>query len=140
MLTITADLADGDDRARIVPTVEAELGPIDVLINNAAAAMYMPNADIPLKRRLTEQLQASKDIGKLPVFYVGVFDKEVVYTAPLTPPVTEQAMKDLKLFDKTTGARAVGTINVTGRDFGWAAARTPKIAPDVGIVVLRSEV
>ena len=48
---VTADLADGDDRARIVPAVEAELGPIDVLINNAAAAMYMPNADIPLKRR-----------------------------------------------------------------------------------------
>jgi citronellol/citronellal dehydrogenase len=48
---IAADLADGDDRARIVPAVEAELGPVDVLVNNAAAAMYRANAEIPLKRR-----------------------------------------------------------------------------------------
>ena len=54
---VTADMSDGDDRARIVPAVEAELGPIDVLVNNAAAAMYEPNADISLKRRrLTYEL------------------------------------------------------------------------------------
>src|SRR5438132_14386400 len=51
VLAVAADLADGDDRARIVPEVERELGPVDVLVNNAAAAMYMPNADLPLKRR-----------------------------------------------------------------------------------------
>ncbi|MBM3671770.1 MAG: SDR family NAD(P)-dependent oxidoreductase [Actinobacteria bacterium] len=50
-LAIAADLSDADARARIVPTVEDTLGPIDILINNAAAAMYMSNADIPLKRR-----------------------------------------------------------------------------------------
>ena len=50
-VAVVADIADGDDRARIVPEVEQALGPIDVLINNAAAAMYMPNAEIPLKRR-----------------------------------------------------------------------------------------
>ncbi|MEX2267102.1 MAG: SDR family NAD(P)-dependent oxidoreductase [Acidimicrobiia bacterium] len=50
-VAVAADIADGDDRARIVPEVEAALGPIDVLVNNAAAAMYMPNAEIPLKRR-----------------------------------------------------------------------------------------
>lgn len=48
---VAANLADAEDRARIVPTVEAELGPIEILVNNAAAAMYMSNADIPLKRR-----------------------------------------------------------------------------------------
>ncbi len=48
---VAADMSDADDRARIVPAVEAELGPVDVLVNNAAAAMYMPNAEIPLKRR-----------------------------------------------------------------------------------------
>jgi NAD(P)-dependent dehydrogenase (short-subunit alcohol dehydrogenase family) len=50
-LAIAADLSDAEDRAHIVPEVEAELGPIDVLVNNAAAAIYMPNAEIPLKRR-----------------------------------------------------------------------------------------
>jgi NAD(P)-dependent dehydrogenase (short-subunit alcohol dehydrogenase family) len=51
VVAIAADLADGDDRARIVPEVERQLGPVDVLMNNAAAAMYAPNAEIPLKRR-----------------------------------------------------------------------------------------
>jgi len=50
-LAVQADLNDADSRRNIVPTVEAALGPIDVLVNNAAAATYMPNAEIPLKRR-----------------------------------------------------------------------------------------
>ena len=50
--TIVADLTDADDRARIVPEAEAALGGgIDVLVNNAAAAIYQPLADFPLKRR-----------------------------------------------------------------------------------------
>jgi citronellol/citronellal dehydrogenase len=48
---VAADLSDAESRARIVPEVEDALGPIDVLVNNAAAAIYMPNAEIPLKRR-----------------------------------------------------------------------------------------
>ena len=49
---ITADLTDGDDRARIVPSAVDELGgPVDILVNNAAAAMYGPTRDLSLKRR-----------------------------------------------------------------------------------------
>lgn len=50
-VAIAADLADGDDRARIVGDVEAQLGPVDVLVNNAAAAFYLPIDAFPLKRR-----------------------------------------------------------------------------------------
>jgi NAD(P)-dependent dehydrogenase (short-subunit alcohol dehydrogenase family) len=50
-LAVQADLNDADSRARIVPEVEAALGPVDVLVNNAAAATYVPNAEISLKRR-----------------------------------------------------------------------------------------
>jgi len=49
---VVADIADPDDRSRIVPEAVAALGgPIDILVNNAAAAMYQPLADYPLKRR-----------------------------------------------------------------------------------------
>jgi len=50
-VAIVADLADGDDRARIVPEAEAALGPVDILVNNAAAAFYLPTLEISLKRR-----------------------------------------------------------------------------------------
>jgi citronellol/citronellal dehydrogenase len=48
---IVANLADPADRARIVPEARAALGPIDVLVHNAAAAIYAPMAEIPLRRR-----------------------------------------------------------------------------------------
>ncbi len=49
---IIADLADSAGRQRIVPeAVDGLGGPIDVLVNNAAAAIYAPPADYPLRRR-----------------------------------------------------------------------------------------
>ena len=49
---ITADLTDESSRAAVVPqAVDALGGPVDVLVNNAAAAIYQPLADFPLKRR-----------------------------------------------------------------------------------------
>ena len=49
---VVADLANEEDRARIVPeAVEALGGPIDVLVNNAAAAIFQPTVDFPLRRR-----------------------------------------------------------------------------------------
>lgn len=49
---VVADLSDDGDRARIVPEAVEQLGgPVEILVNNAAAAIYMPLADFPLKRR-----------------------------------------------------------------------------------------
>jgi NAD(P)-dependent dehydrogenase (short-subunit alcohol dehydrogenase family) len=49
---VVADLTDEHDRLRIVEEAAAQLGgPIDILVNNAAAAMYAPILDFPLKRR-----------------------------------------------------------------------------------------
>lgn len=62
-LAVQADLADADDRGRVVPQVTAELGAIDVLVNNAAAAFYLPTAEIPLRRRrLTFELNVHAPI------------------------------------------------------------------------------
>src|SRR3954463_2880624 len=50
--TVVADLADEEARQRIVPQAVEQLGgPIEILVNNAAAAMYNPLADYPLRRR-----------------------------------------------------------------------------------------
>jgi citronellol/citronellal dehydrogenase len=52
VVTVVADLVDETDRQRIVPEATEKLGgPIDVLVNNAAAAMYQPLAEFPLRRR-----------------------------------------------------------------------------------------
>jgi NAD(P)-dependent dehydrogenase (short-subunit alcohol dehydrogenase family) len=49
---IAADLADADSRAAIVPrALELFDGRIDLLVNNAAAAIYQPTRELPLKRR-----------------------------------------------------------------------------------------
>jgi hypothetical protein len=92
-----------------------------------------------LKDRLTDQAKKTGDEGKIPVFYVAVFDKTGVYPAPLTPQVDEKALGEQGLLEKTAGGAAQGTLTITDRAFGWAAMRTPKLAPDTGIVVLRSE-
>jgi citronellol/citronellal dehydrogenase len=49
---VVADLTDEVDRARVVPeAVEALGGPLDILVNNAAAAIYDEVAAMPLRRR-----------------------------------------------------------------------------------------
>jgi hypothetical protein len=90
-----------------------------------------------LKSQLTEKAQKSGD-NKLPVFYVAVFDKSGVYSAPLTPQVNEKALSDLDLVAKTANGNAQGTVDITNRDFGWAAARVAKLGPETGIALLYS--
>jgi NAD(P)-dependent dehydrogenase (short-subunit alcohol dehydrogenase family) len=49
-IAIQANLADAADRERLVQTARDELGPIDVLVNNAAVTFFLPVADFPRKR------------------------------------------------------------------------------------------
>ncbi len=52
VVVIAADLTDDESRATIVPIAVDRLGgPIDILVNNAAAAMYAPMESFSLKRR-----------------------------------------------------------------------------------------
>ncbi|MBK6437467.1 MAG: SDR family NAD(P)-dependent oxidoreductase [Candidatus Microthrix sp.] len=49
---VPVDLSDPEARSRVVDTAAERLGgPIDILVNNAAAAMYGDVADLSLKRR-----------------------------------------------------------------------------------------
>jgi hypothetical protein len=92
-----------------------------------------------LQEQLLHDLSQKQGNGQLPVLYVMVFDKSGVYGAAQTPHVNEQAIADLNPLAKTASGHAEGTMTITDRDFGWVAARMPKLGPDIGIAVLRSE-
>ncbi len=49
-IAVTADVSSEDDCNRIVEEAKAALGPIDVLINNAALNYYIPIVDYPASR------------------------------------------------------------------------------------------
>jgi citronellol/citronellal dehydrogenase len=52
VVPFVADLADAADRARIIPESEVILGgPIDILVNNAAAGIHQLSASMSLKHR-----------------------------------------------------------------------------------------
>jgi NAD(P)-dependent dehydrogenase (short-subunit alcohol dehydrogenase family) len=62
---IDADLSDADERARVVPEALQGLGHVDILVNNAAAAIYQPPPAYSLKhRRLSMEVnyQAPADL------------------------------------------------------------------------------
>jgi NAD(P)-dependent dehydrogenase (short-subunit alcohol dehydrogenase family) len=49
-IAIAADLSDPEQRPRIVAEARRALGPIDILVNNAAASFYMPYLKATAKR------------------------------------------------------------------------------------------
>jgi citronellol/citronellal dehydrogenase len=67
-VAVAADLSRPEERARLVVDVEAALGRVDILVNNAAVTWYMPVADFtPKRRELMFQLQvyAPMDLAQL---------------------------------------------------------------------------
>ncbi len=110
-----------------------------VLVTGWSYRYFARHLQEALKTRLLEQAKAAGQEGKLPIYYVGVFDKAGVYAAPLTPEVDAKALAAEDLATKTASGSCTGTVTVDDRAFGYAAQRTPKLAPDTGVVVLRSE-
>jgi citronellol/citronellal dehydrogenase len=49
-VAIQANLAEAADRERLVTTAREQLGPIDVLVNNAAVTFFLPIGEFPAKR------------------------------------------------------------------------------------------
>jgi NAD(P)-dependent dehydrogenase (short-subunit alcohol dehydrogenase family) len=49
-IAVAANLAEAADRERLVATVREQLGPIDILVNNAAVTFFLPIAEFPAKR------------------------------------------------------------------------------------------
>ncbi|HEY2516569.1 MAG TPA: hypothetical protein VGI39_37120, partial [Polyangiaceae bacterium] len=92
-----------------------------------------------LQEQLRHDLEQKQQNGKIPILYVMVFDKSGAYGARDTPPVNEKAIADLDPVGKTAQGAAEGSLSITDRDFGWVAVRVPKLGPEIGLAVLRSE-
>lgn len=136
-----ADNRNGPDKDWIAATpVRRDDGSTGALLVTGWSYRYFArHLQSTLQSRLLDEAKAGGADGKLPVYYVAVFDASGVYSAPLTPRVDEEALAAQNLPAKTAGGPTEGTLLITERDFGYAAARTPKLAPDTGVVVLRSE-
>jgi NAD(P)-dependent dehydrogenase (short-subunit alcohol dehydrogenase family) len=50
VIAVQSDLAKQEDRKRLVDAVVEELGPVEILVNNAAITYYMPFTDFTEKR------------------------------------------------------------------------------------------
>jgi citronellol/citronellal dehydrogenase len=50
VVAVQADISKEDDRRRMVEQTVAELGTIDILVNNAAVTFYIPFTEFPRKR------------------------------------------------------------------------------------------
>src|SRR3954464_15317398 len=49
-IAVAANLARASDPERLVPPGREQLGPIDILVNNAAVTFFLPIAEFPAKR------------------------------------------------------------------------------------------
>lgn len=128
-----------------VPVKRADGSALGVLVTGWTYRRFAYHLQVTLQRDLQDQLMRNNDKGKMPIVYVCLFDKENVYGAGApgampVPEVNEKALKDAGLHAKTAGGVAQSPLKITDREFGWAAARLPSLGPDVGVVVLRSEI
>ncbi len=122
-----------------VPVLRENGSPGALLVTGWSYRYFSRHLQEALKTHLLDEAKAAGNEGKLPVYYVAVFDNAGVYPAPLTPDVNEKALADQGLEAKTANAPVQGTVTIAERDFGFAALRTPKLGPEAGVVVLRTE-
>jgi NAD(P)-dependent dehydrogenase (short-subunit alcohol dehydrogenase family) len=67
---VQADISKPDDRERMVDETVQRLGPIDILVNNAAVTYYMPFTEFPRKRydlMFEVQLRAPFELAQMVV-------------------------------------------------------------------------
>lgn len=89
-----------------------------------------------------EVVEDAKKAGKksVPVLYVYVLRGKKAYGAATAPEVNTQAVEGLDLLSKAQNGNYAGSLEITGRVFGVAAARVPEYADDIGVAVLASEI
>ncbi|MDG2306914.1 MAG: SDR family NAD(P)-dependent oxidoreductase [Candidatus Binatia bacterium] len=122
-VAISADLSDVSDRARVIAEVEEKLGPIDILVNNAARAFYEPAHTISDKRmRLGMELNLLAPLDLIQRVVPGMRARgagwivnlsSATTVAPSGPPWNE--------FTKTSGTYAAAKAALERLTVGLAA-------------------
>jgi hypothetical protein len=137
----TAGARTGGDEQWVAaaPVKDAEGKVRGVYASGWSMRRFAYHLEETLKHDLIEQAGHSGPV-KLPLVYVFVFAGGKVYGAPVTPLVNGEALQALDLAGKTAnGATFHQQLEITGRAYGIAAHRCPKMGADVGVAVLRSE-
>jgi len=132
----------GSDEQRVasVPVVDAAGTVRAMYASGWSLRRFAYHLEEALKHDLVEQATRAGTRPKLPLVYVFVFAGRKVYGAPVTPLVNAEALEALNLQSRTeNGAVFHQKLEITGRGFGVAARRCPKMGGDVGVAVIRSE-
>jgi hypothetical protein len=135
--------AGGDEQWVIAAPVRDAQGVVrGMFVSGWSLRRFAYHLEEVLKHDLvSEALKAGETRFKQPLVYAFVFAGPKVYGAPVTPLVNAQALEALDLGAKTeNGVVFHQPIEITGRRYGIAARRAPKMGSDVGVAVLRSEI
>jgi NAD(P)-dependent dehydrogenase (short-subunit alcohol dehydrogenase family) len=88
---MVADLGDPEEWSRVVPTVSELLGgPIDVLVNDAAASIYRPIASYqPIDMRQTFEVNVIAPLGLIQAVLPGMIDRKAGWVINLGSATAE---------------------------------------------------
>ncbi|MEO5731512.1 MAG: hypothetical protein ABI134_04100 [Byssovorax sp.] len=101
---------------------------------------YAAYLDDKAKRHVSE-ISVKAEKKTVPIVYVFLFKGSKAYGSPLlSADVNAQAIEGLGILEKTSAGPYKGNIEITGRNFGVAAQRTPELGDDAAVVVLLSEI
>lgn len=128
-----------------VPVKKADGAKSGILVTGWTYRRFAYHLQVTAQRDVQDALMRTGDKGKMPILYVCLFDKEGIYCAgapgaPPVPEVNEKALATAGVYEKTANGTVGEALKITDRDFGWAAARTPKLGADIGVAVLRSDI
>lgn len=93
-------------------------------------------------RRLEEALKSQlwdEEKGKKPLFYVVIISGNQAYGTGASPQVNLDAIAQLDPLAKAADGHFQAQLEITGRQFGFAAQAAPALGANVMIGVLRSE-
>jgi citronellol/citronellal dehydrogenase len=84
-VAVQADLSKPEDRARLVSETEQQLGPVDILINNAAVTFLIPIDEFPDKRfRVMFELQVRAPLELVQLVLPGMRQRSTGWIVNIT--------------------------------------------------------